>query len=217
MLTSTQFDLEQRDLQLGILVNSEIFVRGLYNALQNHAPGTIHVRVLTPGVAKREILRGAIDVLILDNELKSTVMAALGQTGKTPKVIIVSEQRHPGFTLEKEKERLCGFFPARSAERELDTLLNSILECHTQPDSSRPCNECPLSGTLAPRALALSNRETEIFELIGHLHSNKDIADQLNISVKTVEAHCTNIKRKFELGNSRELLREAILWIEGLK
>jgi len=215
LLTSTQPKLENRDLQLGILVDSEIFVRGLYDAVSNYAPGTIDVRVLTPGVAEREISRGVIDVLILDNKLRSSVITALCETSKSPKVIVVSDQSHAGLTLGKDKDNLCGFFPARAPARDLDCLLNSILECHTQPGSKRRCMECPISCTLEPRKLSLSRREAEIFELIGRLYSNKDIANELSISVKTVEAHFTNIRRKLNLNNSREVLKRAILWVEG--
>ena len=209
--------MRKRGLQLGILVNSEIFVRGLHSSLENVAPGTIHVRVLTPGMADQEIRRGLIDILILDSDLAESVKNSLDQNGTCPKVILVSERRHPGTTLPISNEKICGFFPARSPEMELRDLLNSILECHSRPPSQKCCNECSLPKTLAPRKLSLSDREKEIFQLIGQLHSTAEIADQLNISVKTVEAHCTNIKRKLKLNNSRELLKEAIHWVEGLK
>lgn len=207
--------MNSQDLQLGVLINSDIFVKGLCSALQSHAPGTIHVRVLTPSVADREIGRGAIDILILDSQLTASVAHTLGHKEKRPKVIVVSEKPHPGMNLPIHRERICGFFSARSSEWKLKGLLDSVLECHIQPQLPPHCSECPLATTLAPRSLPLSRRENEIFQYLGSLHSTSDIADQLNISIKTVEAHCTNIKRKLGLANSRELLKEAVLWVEG--
>jgi DNA-binding NarL/FixJ family response regulator len=60
----------------------------------------------------------------------------------------------------------------------------------------------------------LSNRELEIFELLGRGQRTRDIAELLHISVKTVETHRSNIKQKLNLTNSTELLRVAMSWVE---
>jgi DNA-binding NarL/FixJ family response regulator len=56
----------------------------------------------------------------------------------------------------------------------------------------------------------LSDRELQIFRLIGQGHGVTDIADQLFISPKTVETHKEHIKRKLGLQSSNDLLRYAI-------
>jgi DNA-binding NarL/FixJ family response regulator len=60
----------------------------------------------------------------------------------------------------------------------------------------------------------LSDRELEVFELIGLCRSNPQIADQLQISPKTVDAHRANIKGKLNLPDAPTLMREAVLWVE---
>ena len=63
------------------------------------------------------------------------------------------------------------------------------------------------SGAPAPPPLAISERESEVLRLIAVGHSNKEVASQLNISVKTVEVHTMNAMRKLGLtgsvGNTR--------------
>ena len=56
----------------------------------------------------------------------------------------------------------------------------------------------------------LSNREREILVLLAAGDSLKDIAQRLNLSVKTVDAHKVNIMRKLELHDRSELIRYAI-------
>lgn len=56
----------------------------------------------------------------------------------------------------------------------------------------------------------LSDRELQIFRLIGQGRSIKDIADELFLSPKTVETHKEHIKRKLNLHSSNDLLRYAI-------
>lgn len=60
----------------------------------------------------------------------------------------------------------------------------------------------------------LSDRELEIFDLIGRGHTNMQIAEKLHISVRTVDAHRTNIKGKLNLADGASLVRKAILWVE---
>jgi DNA-binding NarL/FixJ family response regulator len=56
----------------------------------------------------------------------------------------------------------------------------------------------------------LTDRELEVFQLLGEGHSVRQIAENLFVSVKTVEAHRENIKKKMNFQTSNELLRYAI-------
>lgn len=58
----------------------------------------------------------------------------------------------------------------------------------------------------------LSDRELEVFQLISKGVKTSDIGKEMNISVKTVEAHKLSIKTKLNLGNSNELIKYAIEW-----
>ena len=58
----------------------------------------------------------------------------------------------------------------------------------------------------------LTDRELEVFRLIGIGHGTRQIAEQLHISVKTVESYQAHIKDKLSLKNSRELAQRAFQW-----
>lgn len=58
----------------------------------------------------------------------------------------------------------------------------------------------------------LSNRELEVFELIGRGLGTGEIAGKLHLSVKTIETHRANIKKKLHIDSSGELTRRAIQW-----
>ena len=59
----------------------------------------------------------------------------------------------------------------------------------------------------------LSNRELQVFELIGQGVPVSQIASQLNLSIKTIETHQANIKKKLGLGSAHELNQRAIRWV----
>jgi DNA-binding NarL/FixJ family response regulator len=61
----------------------------------------------------------------------------------------------------------------------------------------------------------LTDREFEIFQLIGQGCETKDIASKLNISIKTVEVHRSNIKEKLKLKTVTELIRHAVRWSDS--
>jgi DNA-binding NarL/FixJ family response regulator len=60
----------------------------------------------------------------------------------------------------------------------------------------------------------LSDRELEVFELLGQGCETRKIAETLHVSMKTVQAFCARIKEKLKLSTATELLREAIRWHE---
>jgi DNA-binding NarL/FixJ family response regulator len=61
----------------------------------------------------------------------------------------------------------------------------------------------------------LSDREFEVFQLIGQGKGTKEIAQHLNLSVKTVEVHRANIKEKLALQTATDLVRYAVRWAEA--
>jgi DNA-binding NarL/FixJ family response regulator len=69
------------------------------------------------------------------------------------------------------------------------------------------------SGTLRDSSISdLSDRELEVFRLIGEGHGTRQIADELHLSVKTVESYQAHIKEKLSLRSARELMQRAIQW-----
>jgi DNA-binding NarL/FixJ family response regulator len=75
-----------------------------------------------------------------------------------------------------------------------------------------------LSGT-RPRGSSspiekLTDREFEIFQLIGQGKSTRDIAGQLHLSTKTVDVHRSHIKEKLALNDVTALIRHAVRWVE---
>jgi DNA-binding NarL/FixJ family response regulator len=70
-------------------------------------------------------------------------------------------------------------------------------------------------STAQSRVGELSDRELEVFELLGKGKSTSEIADELHLSLKTVQAYSVRAKEKLGLTSAAELLREAILWVEN--
>jgi DNA-binding NarL/FixJ family response regulator len=61
----------------------------------------------------------------------------------------------------------------------------------------------------------LSDREFGILQLIGQGKGTREVAEQLHLSIKTVESHRANIKRKLNVKTASEMVRFAVRWIES--
>jgi DNA-binding NarL/FixJ family response regulator len=83
-----------------------------------------------------------------------------------------------------------------------DRVANKILQRYISGSSSAAAS--PLAD--------LSDRELEVFRLIGSGHTTRMIADELHLSVKTVESYQAHIKDKLSLKSGRELVQHAIQW-----
>lgn len=69
--------------------------------------------------------------------------------------------------------------------------------------------------TLVSPVEQLSDREFEVFQLIGDGKGTRDIAGHLHLSVKTVEVHRANIKAKLKIRTATDLVRYAVRWTEA--
>ena len=60
----------------------------------------------------------------------------------------------------------------------------------------------------------LSDRELEVFELLGEGLSTREVANRLHLSMKTISCYRENLKAKFGIKRAHELVRHAIHWVE---
>jgi len=60
---------------------------------------------------------------------------------------------------------------------------------------------------------ALTDRELEVFEMLGSGISSREIADRLELSMKTVDAHRRHMREKLNLRSTGELMRYATRWV----
>jgi DNA-binding NarL/FixJ family response regulator len=61
----------------------------------------------------------------------------------------------------------------------------------------------------------LSDRELEVFLLLGQGHGTRQIAEKLHLSIKTIETYRAHIKEKLNLASATELLQYAIQWVSS--
>jgi DNA-binding NarL/FixJ family response regulator len=166
----------------------------------------------------KEAVRKAVelkpDVAVLDYSLPliNGVEATRQIRARVPAVEILIFTMHDSETLIYDllKAGARGYLLKSDAKRYLLTAIESLA-------AHRPFFTASVSETLLESYLTkpsaqtvLTSRERGVIQLIAEGHSNKQVADILNISVKTVETHRATVMRKLNLSSAAELVRYAV-------
>lgn len=125
------------------------------------------------------------------------------------KILGVSLHTQPTYARKMMQKGASGYVTKNSSREEM---FKAIMEIHNGKkyiceEIKNILSEQVISGEEPQTGLnSLSQREIEIITLIKNGHSSKEIAESLNISVKTVEVHRYNILKKLNLKNAASLV-----------
>jgi DNA-binding NarL/FixJ family response regulator len=132
------------------------------------------------------------------------------------KILALTVHKTEEYVLMTLKAGVDGYLLKDATHQEMMTAVRSVLggKRYLSPGISEKVIEGYLNGQQTVKTRTswdnLTSREREVLKLIGEGYKNKGIADQLNISPKTVEKHRANLMEKLNLHNSSELTAYAI-------
>jgi two-component system, NarL family, response regulator NreC len=157
------------------------------------------------------------DVLLLD--LSMPDLDGIGVTRKvkpaspTIKVLFLTIHEDEALLRAALKAGASGYILKGAAEAELIAAIRTVLrgDLYVDPAMLRKLLQDDAEKPKAPRdeAESLTPRETEVLRLIVQGHTNRQIGEQLNISVRTAESHRANLSDKLGLRTRVELVRYA--------
>ena len=171
------------------------------------------------------LAKAAPDLAIIDLSLKESSGLDLIKTVKAAypnvRMIVLSmhDERHYAERAIRAGAR--GYVMKRKTTKKIIAAIHQVLggrlgvsEEVAALFAERFVDNRPRSGTHVEE---LSDRELEVFRLLGSGMDTRSIATRLEISIKTVQAYCARIKDKLNLAKATELLREAVCWNESNK
>jgi two-component system response regulator NreC len=151
-------------------------------------------------------------VLILDLDMPGRpsleVLPEIIEASPDTGVVILTMRSESEFAREALQAGVRGYVLKEAADSELVQAVRSAAagETYLQPAlGAKLAREAPDSANNG-----LSDREYGILKLIALGHTNAEIADQLFLSIRTVESHRANIQDKLDLGSRAELVRYAL-------
>jgi two-component system, NarL family, response regulator NreC len=164
--------------------------------------------------AARYVLGHKPTILVLDLSMPGRpsleLMPQIMESSPATAVIVVTMQNEPAFARKALQAGAKGFVIKQSAAGELVTAVRSVLDGQTyiNPNLGARVAAEPDSPDGPPDDL--TPRELEVLGLLALGYMNPEIADQLVLSVRTVETHRANIQRKTGVSTRAELIAYAI-------
>lgn len=131
------------------------------------------------------------------------------------KIIVLSQYGDPEYVRRFVRAGVSGYVLKKAAGADLVTAIRAVLRggLVLDPEIAREAvhpSGAPID-TDAPDAYeTLTDREKQILKLVAEGHSNKEVAELLNISVKTAMSHREHVMAKLQVHNRTELIRFAL-------
>jgi DNA-binding NarL/FixJ family response regulator len=160
------------------------------------------------------------DLLLLDLNMPRmdgiSVIKEVKKRHPETKIIVLTMHMQEEYILEAFRSGAQGYCLKASSHDELNMAINSVLsgKFYVSPEISEKVLEGFLEGQKNIKKKSswdiLTQREKEVLKLVGEGYQNKEIADYLFISVKTVEKHRANIMEKLDLHSASALTSYAI-------
>lgn len=163
------------------------------------------------------------DLVIVDLSLKSgsglELIKELHAQHPNLKALVVSTHEEQLFAERTLRAGAKGFVQKDQTAKQLSEAVHTVLDgriyLSDRMSDQMLCRSIGGSndGDAQTPIETLSDRELDVFEQIGKGITTKQIADNLNLSRKTIETYRENIKAKLRLNNASELTRHAVQWV----
>jgi DNA-binding NarL/FixJ family response regulator len=170
--------------------------------------------------AIKQIEANCPDVAILDISLKSghglELIDHIKANHPSVKMLVSSMHDELLFAERSLRAGALGYIPKQEATETLLDAIRQVLRGEiylTARMANRLMHNIAGKPAETDPIKTLSNREVEVFEMIGQGLTTQQIAGKLKLSAKTIETHREKIKGKLDLKNSAELNRRAVQWV----
>ncbi len=171
--------------------------------------------------ALAQMAKAPPDLLLLDISLPGAsgleVLKIVRQLHPEVRVLILSMHDERVYAMRALGEGAAGYVMKEAATENVLTAIRRVLngEVYLSPQMEKRSMRQFVGRRAGSKGTALetlSKRELEVFELIGRGQRTRQIAEALQVSVKTIESHRQHIKEKLGLSDGHELVQHAIQW-----
>jgi DNA-binding NarL/FixJ family response regulator len=205
-----------------IVDDHPILCKGLTQLINTQANLMVEGQAEEAHEAFERLAKTKVDIAIVDLSLKDGNGLELVKALKTrlPKlpVLVLSAHDEALYAERALRAGARGYIMKQEATEKLLGAIRQIIngEIYVSDDLKLRMLEKVAVGraeTASPME-CLSDRELEVFQLIGRGFKTREIAEKLCVSFKTVDAYRTRIKEKLNLDNSAHLVHHAIQWLQ---
>jgi DNA-binding NarL/FixJ family response regulator len=200
-----------------VIADDHTIVReGLKQVLAAAGDLTVIAEAQNGGEVMQCVRDHEFDVLLLDMSMpgRSGIELIKQVHAEKPKlrILVLSMHEEEQYAVRALKAGAAGYLTKESASELLIAAIRKVAAggAYITPAVAEQFALGAMANASGPRHAALSDREYQVFEMLVAGKGVTDIADRLNLSVKTVSTHKSHIMQKMNMTNPAELIRYAI-------
>jgi len=213
----TQNNGSQTDVRRILIVDDHPVVRQGIKLMVNAQPDlTVVGEAQTEQDARRLVRELRPDALVVDLSLDQgdgfNVVRDVNAHFPHIRVLVLSMHDEAVYAERLLSQGASGYIMKQAATDQLITALRAVLRGERFISETLKANLAQRDSDDGDSASRLSARELQVISLIGQGLGTREIAENLSLSVKTVETHRLTIKRKLALDTNAQLVQYAIKW-----
>ena len=172
--------------------------------------------------ALAEFQAASPDLVLVDISLKNghglELIKQIKAHNPEAKMLVISAYEESFYAERALRSGALGYIGKQECREDIITAIRAVLEGrrYLSPRMTNHLLSVAVGGRDADSASPvekLSDRELEVFQLIGQAQTTSNIAKQLHLSPHTIDSHREKIKAKLGLQNGAELTRHAVQWV----
>jgi DNA-binding NarL/FixJ family response regulator len=209
-----------------ILVEDHPIVRQGLAQLINHQPGLSVVGETDTAAKALELVRAnKPDLVVLDVSLPKTngleLIKQLKSEKPTLPMLVISMHDETLYAERALRAGARGYVMKKEPSEKMLLAINRVLkgEIYVSDRMKQKMLQHLVSNQVPDENSSpldhLSDRELEVFQLLGNGFATRQIAEQLNLSIKTIESYRENLKLKLNVKSGAELIQHAIQWMKS--
>ena len=207
-----------------LIVDDHPFMRAGLAQLINRQPDMVVCgEAGDPAAAMAELARAKVDLVVTDLTMPGrsglNFIKDVHAANATLAILVVSMHDEVIYAERALRAGARGYIMKEAGGENLLAALRQVLSGQIYVSAKMSARILENLSSRRPRGSSspiekLTDREFEVFQLIGEGKSTREIAKQLHLSSKTVDVHRGHIKEKLGLGDVTALVRHAVRWVE---
>ena len=216
--------MNQSSVQILLVDDHPIVRRGLIDLIEHESDLSVCGEAENALDALDAVQKKQPDLAIIDITLKNSdgldLVKRLSDSENPPTILVVSMHDEGLYAERALRAGAMGYVMKEEVDEKIVSAIRSVLQGKVYlSDVMRDeiLRRFARTPRTSPKALVeeLSDRELEVFQLIGEGLETREIAERLCLSVKTIDSYRSRIKMKLNIRTATELIQQAVQWKLG--